>query len=385
MSAERVLSATEIPDFVQEAEVEAAETYPDGAGACSHPEGYVRQSVYVCFTCLPNAGEYGGFCEACAVSCHTDHDVRPIWDRRGFRCDCGTPAMGGSKCYASADAPGEAIERASNPFNRYNDNFREVYCSCKKQYDPQAEEDMLQCPFCEDWFHLSCLLLSWPEAIPKPDLSQQFARIACAACTSEYYPRFLGFVAPVPGLPTPKRVASDDIGPSAKKAKTSTITSLATGASSGNGNGDESSSVTCKYAGTKIEPPPHGVFCRLPADWLSQLCTCRSCVEFYASSPATDFLLKESEDQSPLEPESDHLVQMDVTSMMRNALRKFTETLMPGQDAALTVAIQAFSEAIRNALAPFADSQQIITEQQMRTITAEAASAAQVALAGFLS
>ncbi|KNC51145.1 uncharacterized protein AMSG_06495 [Thecamonas trahens ATCC 50062] len=334
MSAERVLSATEIPDFVQEAEVEAAETYPDGAGACSHPEGYVRQ---------------------------------------GFRCDCGTPAMGGSKCYASADAPGEAIERASNPFNRYNDNFREVYCSCKKQYDPQAEEDMLQCPFCEDWFHLSCLLLSWPEAIPKPDLSQQFARIACAACTSEYYPRFLGFVAPVPGLPTPKRVASDDIGPSAKKAKTSTITSLATGASSGNGNGDESSSVTCKYAGTKIEPPPHG------------LCTCRSCVEFYASSPATDFLLKESEDQSPLEPESDHLVQMDVTSMMRNALRKFTETLMPGQDAALTVAIQAFSEAIRNALAPFADSQQIITEQQMRTITAEAASAAQVALAGFLS
>merc|ERR1719351_10144 len=43
-----------------------------------------------------------------------------------------------------------------NPDNKYNQNFRGVYCICHRPYpDPNdpVEDEMIQCVICEDWFH----------------------------------------------------------------------------------------------------------------------------------------------------------------------------------------------------------------------------------------
>ena len=52
-----------------------------------------------------------------------------------------------------------------NQRNIYNDNFKGIFCVCKKPYPPEEEEeegknddafeDMVQCQICEDWFHPS--------------------------------------------------------------------------------------------------------------------------------------------------------------------------------------------------------------------------------------
>lgn len=46
-----------------------------------------------------------------------------------------------------------------NSSNEYNHNFEGRYCTCEKGFDwndPDNNEDMLQCVYCEDWFHPSC-------------------------------------------------------------------------------------------------------------------------------------------------------------------------------------------------------------------------------------
>lgn len=53
-----------------------------------------------------------------------------------------------------------------NQRNIYNDNFKGIFCVCKKPYPPEVNEDdeeknedlfedMVQCQICEDWFHPS--------------------------------------------------------------------------------------------------------------------------------------------------------------------------------------------------------------------------------------
>ncbi|CAF4295509.1 unnamed protein product, partial [Rotaria sordida] len=44
-----------------------------------------------------------------------------------------------------------------NTANKYDDNFRGLYCTCKRPYpdkeSPTADDSMIQCMICEDWFH----------------------------------------------------------------------------------------------------------------------------------------------------------------------------------------------------------------------------------------
>lgn len=42
----------------------------------------------------------------------------------------------------------------ANNLNVYNQNFKGLYCSCKRPYPDEGNTDeMIQCIVCEDWFH----------------------------------------------------------------------------------------------------------------------------------------------------------------------------------------------------------------------------------------
>lgn len=66
---------------------DASDTY------CSYPMGYMRQAVYACMTCTPDALEKpetrAGVCLACTYNCHQDHELVELYTKRAFRCDCG--------------------------------------------------------------------------------------------------------------------------------------------------------------------------------------------------------------------------------------------------------------------------------------------------------
>lgn len=98
--------------------------------------------------------------------------VVELWTRRRFRCDCGNSKFGGAACQLCPDKEPE------NAANVYNQNYKGVYCYCKRPYpDPEKggagdneedneEEDMSQCVVCEDWFHDSHMGQVKPQALP---------------------------------------------------------------------------------------------------------------------------------------------------------------------------------------------------------------------------
>ncbi|KPA85409.1 hypothetical protein ABB37_01718 [Leptomonas pyrrhocoris] len=68
---------------------------------CSYSRGYLRQTAYVCRTCI-NAGRADpqhALCLACAEFCHGDHEVEEWGVRHYMRCDCCT-----EKCWRSPTA-----------------------------------------------------------------------------------------------------------------------------------------------------------------------------------------------------------------------------------------------------------------------------------------
>ena len=46
-----------------------------------------------------------------------------------------------------------------NPLNVYNHNMENKFCFCDKGYDENST--MIQCFFCEDWFHKEHLNIFW--------------------------------------------------------------------------------------------------------------------------------------------------------------------------------------------------------------------------------
>ncbi|BGP31889.1 hypothetical protein JCM10296v2_003668 [Rhodotorula toruloides] len=154
-------------------EAEAREIMPYKFDACTYDLGYIKQPLFACQTCLNDRA----VCAACSIACHGDHSLVELFNRRDFRCDCGTEAMGaGSFCSISHrnDAP-------ANTRNRYDKNFQGVFCFCGRPYDPHTEvEDMLQCLVCEDWLHESCVFGA-PDSEP-PLRQDEFDTMVCQRC-----------------------------------------------------------------------------------------------------------------------------------------------------------------------------------------------------------
>ncbi|CAK9261000.1 unnamed protein product [Sphagnum jensenii] len=178
---EAVGTLSEYMDGLEAQELEADLVLGGDEGKeCTYREGYKkRQAVFACRTCTPDGN--AGFCTACSLSCHEGHDVVELWTRRQFRCDCGNSKFGIGICQLQADKEPE------NSCNVYNQNYKGVYCICRRPYpDPDGSEpgQMLQCCICEDWFHEHHLGLPPSlQVYPKDDEGEpMYDELICQAC-----------------------------------------------------------------------------------------------------------------------------------------------------------------------------------------------------------
>lgn len=126
---------------------------------CRYDKGYINQEVYAWETCYQEkerdqltkeVNQFGrtadpaGFCIACLVSCHHEHEVYEIYKKSNFRCDCGNLKFN-RECRLNNEKDG------LNNKNKYTHNYFGKYCHWKEEYN--GEDLMYQCTFWEDWFH----------------------------------------------------------------------------------------------------------------------------------------------------------------------------------------------------------------------------------------
>lgn len=159
--------------------------------SCTQPLGALRQSLFSCLTCNPlptNPDEPyipAGVCYSCSISCHGEHRLVELFNKRDFVCDCGTTRLPStSQCVLRVNpdtgAKGVSSEKPAVG-NKYNQNFQNIFCGCEVDYDPHKEKGtMFQClglgsaedGGCgEDWWHPECLMglpRNWNETSKGP-------------------------------------------------------------------------------------------------------------------------------------------------------------------------------------------------------------------------
>ena len=62
------------------------------------------------------------------------HSLVELYTKRNFRCDCGTSRLI-TRCKLEPD-------KQENTENKYNQNFRGLYCTCSRPY-PDPEDPVL--------------------------------------------------------------------------------------------------------------------------------------------------------------------------------------------------------------------------------------------------
>ncbi|KAI0891693.1 putative zinc finger in N-recognin-domain-containing protein [Annulohypoxylon nitens] len=169
-------------DFIRDQlqlEADAREALPYSIENCSKPLGSLRQVVFACLTCNPPPANPSdpynpaGVCYSCSVQCHGEHELVEIFQKRNFTCDCGTTRFSPEqKCSLrinpETNTKGGVHSEQPDPNNKYNQNFRNRFCSCSIYYMPYEQKGtMFQClglgthetGGCgEDWYHPGCLV-----------------------------------------------------------------------------------------------------------------------------------------------------------------------------------------------------------------------------------
>ncbi|PNP42334.1 hypothetical protein TGAMA5MH_06016 [Trichoderma gamsii] len=181
-------------DFLRDQEIleaDAREALPYSIETCTKILGPLRQSVFACLTCNPaptkpeDAWNPAGMCYACSVSCHGEHTLVEIFQKRNFTCDCGTTRFPSSspctlRVNSETNTKGNVHSEEPDANNKYNHNFKNRFCCCECDYDPfEQKGTMFQClglgtaetGGCgEDWYHPGCLVgmgPNWFEQINK--------------------------------------------------------------------------------------------------------------------------------------------------------------------------------------------------------------------------
>ncbi|KAK9533658.1 hypothetical protein VZT92_008763 [Zoarces viviparus] len=289
---------------------------------CSYSRGYVkRQAVFACHTCTPNAAEPAGVCLACANKCHDGHDIFELYTKRNFRCDCGNSTFGEFKCQLIPAKDEENVR------NHYNHNFNGCYCTCDRPYpdtDDQANDEMIQCVICEDWFHSRHLGCTTGDP-------EELQEMICEGCMNK---------APVLWTYAAHFAVSPTISvshPEEEKEKEEEEVDLEDGAereedSEPSQSGDEEPSTSAEHtkqeevatrsspckrthkemSGSPAKAVTKTVVCRLkelqakglerrrqgavfwPYSWRSELCTCMSCKRVYVAAEV-QFLMDQSD------------------------------------------------------------------------------------------
>ncbi|PVH80806.1 hypothetical protein DL98DRAFT_417845 [Cadophora sp. DSE1049] len=169
-------------DFINsqlQLEADAREALPYKFEKCTNPIGKLRQQVFSCLTCNPPPSnptdpyKAAGVCYSCSISCHGEHTLVELFNKRDFVCDCGTTRLPATshctlRVNSETNTKGGVHSEQPAPDNRYNQNFRNRFCGCECDYDAYAQKGtMFQClgigttetGGCgEDWWHPGCLV-----------------------------------------------------------------------------------------------------------------------------------------------------------------------------------------------------------------------------------
>ncbi|KAL2855012.1 putative zinc finger in N-recognin-domain-containing protein [Aspergillus pseudoustus] len=177
-SSQNSQTAKEFIESQMRLEADAREVLPYSFNSCTQNLGPLRQSLFACLTCNPPPTTpdapftAAGVCYSCSISCHGEHTLVELFNKRNFVCDCGTTRITSSTpCTIRSDpktgAKGVRSEEP-HPGNRYNDNFKNKFCGCGEDYNADEEKGtMFQClglgtvetGGCgEDWWHPECLI-----------------------------------------------------------------------------------------------------------------------------------------------------------------------------------------------------------------------------------
>lgn len=188
MVSESSQTAREYIESQLQLEADARQALPYSFDSCTQPLGPLRQTLFACLTCNPpstNPDEpyrSAAVCYSCSISCHGEHTLVELFNKRNFVCDCGTTRFPSSApCTLRSDPQtGEKAVHSQEPApgNRYNKNFQNRFCGCNELYDADKEKGtMYQClglgttetGGCgEDWWHPECLIglpRDWNETV----------------------------------------------------------------------------------------------------------------------------------------------------------------------------------------------------------------------------
>ncbi|KAK5583684.1 hypothetical protein RB653_005282 [Dictyostelium firmibasis] len=359
-------------NLLEEAKEQEQEDWGDES-ICTFDKGYINQSVFACKTCQLTNDKLFGFCYGCSMHCHLYHDVYELFNKRDFRCDCGTKVQepnNNFKCQLSEisiNKEGSTTATATtttttttitdlnnidigsydkrqilNEKNHYNHNFKGRYCYCDSPYD--YKEDMIQCIFCEDWFHENCLKLNSNVLdIPSPG---EFADLICADCLSKnqfllLYPHIRCYI-------ENDHIIIDDPPPSKLNI--------------------HNNSNNCKVEGAVISNKKNDLFCK--ESWREELCYCLKCKEIYKEKNV-EFLF-EKEEPSKKNKIIDETVNnknekgksVDVFEMGQDV---FSKTLEPTQQRALIEGFSDMKEKLKELFSKKLDKNQVVTKQDIQS------------------
>jgi len=248
--------------------------------------GYMkRQALYSCLTCIKDSSNPAGICLACSYRCHEDCDLVELYTKRNFRCDCGNSKMK-NECKLDND------KTPVNERNKYNQNFKGLYCTCHRPYpDPEdtIDDEMIQCILCEDWYH-GRHLVKGKEKVPSDG---NYAEMICFGC----YEKFKSILSPYVGF------ALDNVSKEVKDSKIKvdengeTSSTCCVISTTSENSAKESLPVpvktgSCKRLIPEVMPEAKTLF--LPDDWRKQLCKCDICLRLYQQENVA-FLIDEED------------------------------------------------------------------------------------------
>jgi len=314
-----VASFREVLEQQRELEEEAAAKLLEDWGdesSCTYDKGYIKQPVYACATCSSSANVQFGVCFGCSMNCHVQHEIYELFEKRHFKCDCGTPKTG-RKCQLSSTSS----EHTDNEENKYSHNFDGKYCSCNKEYKEDVDV-MLRCVVCEDWFHEHCIQLS----TQVPD-HRQFNDFVCLECTKhckflEKYSHLRVFRPPIQANQTALLEPQTNTVTVNNSSNNTTSTTTATNNPSDNnystntdlnnnnissGDTDVKKTNSCKMLQTPeaAEPSvPYPAHSFWKPQWKKELCGCDNCAQLYKQL-AVSFLIQEPEIKEEEEEEEE--------------------------------------------------------------------------------
>lgn len=312
---------------------------------CTYGDGYKDQSVYSCRTCAEIVGHPVGVCYGCYLECHLGHDlVVELFTRRKFRCDC--PSLSSTICECRLWS-GEEVAPQSNVLNKYNHNFDDIFCWCKKGYSADSNAILIHCLLCEDWFHPECIKQDTRFQHSLDDDENVFV---CHPCLTKT-PRLLNYknllVASLPGS-TPSNAPNPSSDTPSSQPLTSDLKleqDAAPQAISSN------PAPTCSLPKNGPQIDTHALF---QVGWTAHLCRCEECKAALETSDLgfllEDLDLKPSHDESSLVdiesngPEGSESEQLTLAEAVRRS-----ETKKRKRDASsasfdpLTAGLEAFS------------------------------------------